>query len=222
MDIKKAWFLTSFFVVKDEKFIYFRCLVLYMEDTQLRSLLRKRKNKKAFSETIKYLTKDELKRLFDVVDNVRDKAIIHVLYSSGGRVGELSKAFVDDFDLTSCFWYIPASNTKTKKERKPRINTRAISDLKAYLKAYGISKGKVFPLSVRAMQFIIKKYAVRAGLGWVHPHTLRHTHIIHALQAGVSINAVQKQVGHIDLRTTQIYSSLSVSDVGKAYEGVDV
>lgn len=193
-----------------------------MKDQELRALFQKRKNKKAFSETIKYLTRDELKRLFDQVDDIRNRAILRLLYSSGCRVGELVKAFVDDFDFESGFWYIPAANTKTKKERKPRIGKQAVNDLKAYLKAYGIVKGRVFPISVRNVQFVIKKYAIKAGLDWAHPHTLRHTHIVHALQSGVNMNAVQKQVGHVDLRTTQIYSSLSVADVSKAYEGVDI
>ena len=50
------------------------------------------------------------------------------------------------------------------------------------------------------------------------PHTLRHTHIVHALLDRIPITAVQKQVGHKKLTTTQIYSNLAPEQVREAYE----
>ncbi|GAI13303.1 unnamed protein product, partial [marine sediment metagenome] len=54
----------------------------------------------------------------------------------------------------------------------------------------------------------------------VSPHTLRHTHIVHALLDKVPITAVQKQVGHKRLTTTQIYSDLAPEQVKEAYDKV--
>ncbi|MBA7494491.1 Tyrosine recombinase XerC [subsurface metagenome] len=63
----------------------------------------------------------------------------------------------------------------------------------------------------------MKKYAERANLE-VSPHTLRHTHIVHALLDRIPITAIQKQVGHKRLATTQIYSNLAPEQVREAYE----
>ena len=53
---------------------------------------------------------------------------------------------------------------------------------------------------------------------YISPHTLRHTHIVHALLDRIPIAAVQKQVGHKRLATTQIYSNLAPEQVREAYE----
>lgn len=189
-----------------------------MEDQQVRTLLQKRiKKHRPFSDTIKYLSKEEIKRLISCIDNVRDKTLIKFLYSTGMRIGETSLLQFDDIDFKDLKILIPSQNTKTKRSRQPRISEEVSNDLKAYLKELQITKGLVFPITIRRIQMIIKKYGIKAGLNWIHPHTLRHTHIVHSLMSGVPMSAVQKQVGHIDLRTTQIYSNLSVADVKEAY-----
>ena len=63
---------------------------------------------------------------------------------------------------------------------------------------------------------LLKRYAKQANLD-VSPHTLRHTHIIHALLDRIPITAVQK-VGHKKLTTTQIYCNLAPEQVREAYE----
>ncbi|MCK4244730.1 MAG: tyrosine-type recombinase/integrase, partial [Candidatus Omnitrophica bacterium] len=68
------------------------------------------------------------------------------------------------------------------------------------------------------IQQLMKKYAKIANLE-ASPHTLRHTHIVHALLDRIPITAVQKQVGHKKLTTTQIYSNLAPEQVREAYEG---
>ena len=192
-----------------------------MKAQQIQKLTKKHLTKKAFTDTIKYISKDEIKRLINSIDNARDKIIIKMLYSSGCRVGELVKACVDDIDFNECVWHIHAQNTKSKRSRSPRLYGGVVNDLKAYLKVSNISKGLLFPIGIRSIQRIVKKYGDKVGIKCLHPHSLRHTHIVHSLMDGVAMSAVQKQVGHVDLRTTQIYSNLAVSDVKKAYEKVE-
>ncbi|MEK6885327.1 MAG: site-specific integrase [Nanoarchaeota archaeon] len=195
-----------------------------MNKEQLRVYVQKRTRRKLrFSETIKYLSKEQIKRLIDSIDNIRDKVLIKFLYSTGMRVGETVLMQVDDIRFIDNEIDIPAQNTKSKKKRTPRISIEIGNDLKAYLKEFQITKGRVFPISIRNVQYIVKKYGKKVDLNWIHPHTLRHTHIVHSLMKGVTMSAVQKQVGHVDLNTTQIYSQLSTSDVKEAYNkaGVD-
>ena len=171
---------------------------------------------------IKYLKKEEWLRLLESVDNYRDKLIVKLLYSTGMRVGELVKLKVADIDFHERFIHIPAENTKTNTARTVIVPKEVLSDVSAYLKIARNSpkiNGKpFFSLTVRRMQQVVKKHAQRANLE-ASPHTLRHTHIVHALLDRIPITAVQKQVGHKKLTTTQIYSNLAPEQVREAYEG---
>ena len=165
---------------------------------------------------IKYLKKDQWHSLIESIDNYRDKLIVKLLYSTGMRVGELAKLKVEDIDFQERFIHIPAENTKTNTARTVIVQKEVLSDISAYLKAARIKQGRLLTLTVRRMQQLIKKYAQRANLE-VSPHTLRHTHIVHALLDRIPITAVQKQVGHKKLTTTQIYSNLAPEQVREAY-----
>jgi len=171
---------------------------------------------------IKYLKKEEWLRLIESVDNYRDKLIVKLLYSTGMRVGELAKLKVEDIDFQERFIHIPAENTKTNTARTVVVSKEVLSDVSAYLKIATISpvtnKHPLFNLTVRRIQQLLKKYAKQANIE-ASPHTLRHTHIVHALLDRIPITAVQKQVGHKKLTTTQIYSNLAPEQVREAYEG---
>ena len=192
---------------------------------------------KTFRDSIKYLKKEEWQALKESIDNVRDKIIINLLYSSGVRVGELCLMKIEEVDFSNGFIRIPKENTKTKQSRTVRIGKEILSDLKVLLRLEKRKKGYLFrsrqgkQLTTRRIEQIIHEYAERAGIqrvcGYdkrnhplhvVSPHTLRHTHIVHALLDKVPITAVQKQVGHKRLTTTQIYSDLAPEQVKEAYD----
>lgn len=194
---------------------------------------------KTFRDSIKYLKKEEWQALKESIDNFRDKIIINLLYSSGVRVAELCLMKIEEVDFSNGFIRIPKENTKTKQSRTVRIGKEILSDLKAFLRLEKRKKGYLFrsrqgkKLTTRRIEQIIHKYAKRAGIQKVYaydkrnhplyavsPHTLRHTHIVHALLDKVPITAVQKQVGHKRLTTTQIYSDLAPEQVKEAYDKV--
>jgi len=166
---------------------------------------------------IKYLKKEEWLRLLESVDNYRDKLIVKLLYSTGMRVGELAKLKVEDIDFQERFIHIPVENTKTNTARTVIVPKEVLSDMSAYLKIARIRSGRLFNLTVRRIQQLMKRYAQRVNLE-ASPHTLRHTHVVHALLNRIPITAVQKQVGHKRLATTQIYSNLAPEQVREAYE----
>ena len=194
-------------------------------------------SQKNFQDSIKYLKKEEWQALKESIDNFRDKVIINLLYSSGIRVAELCLMKIEEVDFANGFIRIPKENTKTKQSRTVRIGKEILSDLKAFLRLEKRKKGYLFrsrqekKLTTRRIEQIIHKYAGRAGIQKVYaydkrnrplytvsPHTLRHTHIVHALLDKVPITAVQKQVGHKRLTTTQIYSDLAPEQVKEAYD----
>jgi len=175
-----------------------------------------KKQKRNYRE-IKYLTREEWQKLKGSVDNFRDKVLIELLYETGMRVGELSKLNIEDIDFESGFVRISAHNAKTKIGRTVYVPEEILNNIKGYLKFIKKKSGSLFPLSVRRIQQLLEKYSKKAGVK-TRPHTLRHTHIVHALLDKVPLSAVQKQVGHRNLATTQIYSELAPEQVKEAYE----
>jgi len=190
-----------------------------------------------FKDTIKYLKKEEYRKLKEVIDNYRDKIIISFLYSSGCRVSEICKMKIEDIDFEEGYIRIPALNTKTNDCRVIRIGREVLNDIKAYLKIEKRKLGHLFAskksdtITDRRIRQMVYNYAQKAGIQKIYghdkdgrplytvtPHTLRHTHIVHALMNKVPITAVQKQVGHKNLSTTQIYCDLAPEQVKEAYD----
>lgn len=130
------------------------------------------------------------------------------------RVGEFTKLRVEDIDFEERFITIPAESTKTKEARTIFVPREVLNDIRAYLKLEKKKKGKIFELATRRVQQLLKKYSEIAGVE-ATPHTLRHSHIVHSLLDRVPITAVQKQVGHRQLTTTQIYATLHLSRSGR-------
>jgi len=179
-----------------------------------------KKQKRNFTDIIKYLKKEEWNKLRGSIDNYRDKLIIGMLHATGMRIGELTKLKIEDIDFEERFITIPAKNTKTKTGRTVWISQEVLSEIKAYLKLTKKKKGRLFDLTPRRVQQLLKKYSEKAGVE-ATPHTLRHNHIVHALLNKVPITAIQKQVGHKRLTTTQIYSDFAPEQVREAYEGIE-
>jgi len=191
---------------------------------------------KQFKDNIKYLKKEEYRKLKEVIDNYRDKIIISFLYSSGCRVSEICKMKIEDIDFEEGYIRIPAINTKTNDCRVIRIGLEVLNDIKGYLKIERRKKGPLFAskkgmgITDRRIRQIVYYYAEKAGIQEIYahdvdgnplysvtPHTLRHTHVVHALMNKIPITAVQKQVGHKNLSTTQIYCDLAPEQVKDAY-----
>lgn len=176
-----------------------------------------KQQKRNFRNTIKYLNKEEWDTFRACIDNYRDKLMVFVLYSTGMRVGEFTKLKIEDIDFEERFLSIPAENTKTGIPRTVWISPETLSEITAYIKLTKKKSGRLFDLTPRRIQQLLKQYSKISGVK-VTPHTLRHTHIVHSLLKRVPITAVQKQVGHKRLTTTQIYSDFAPEQVREAYE----
>gem|GEM_PF-855299 len=174
------------------------------------------KQQRCNKREIKYLKKEEWEKLRDSIDSFRDMVLIELLYESGCRVGELAKMDIQDIDFEAGFIYIPAENTKTKTARTVYLSEGILSKVKAYLRETRRRKGLLFKLTKRRIQQIIETHSQRSGVK-CSAHTLRHSHIVHALLDKITVTAVQKQVGHKRLSTTAIYSDLAPEQVKEAY-----
>jgi integrase/recombinase XerD len=147
---------------------------------------------------------------------LRDKALLELLYASGLRAAEAATITVDRLHPTLRVVRVLGKGNKERVVPVGGVALRAIAD---YLererpglaeadpaeKTLFISRAGR-PLDRITIWRIVKKYAKRAGLPPVHPHTLRHSFATHLLAGGADLRAVQEMLGHSNIRTTQIYT----------------
>ena len=157
--------------------------------------------------------------------NQRDRAITEVLYATGLRLSELTALNISDLDLST--GYLLVRKGKGGKDRQSILSRDAMSVVSKYLKerrknpdhenALWINhRGK--RLSGRWIGKMLKKAAENAGLEVsANPHAWRHGVAIALLRNGASIRAVQVFLGHSRLKTTQIYTQLSIRDLQEVH-----
>ena len=182
-----------------------------------------------FNYLPKFLTEDEINRLFAAPDvateeGIRDRAILELMYATGLRVSELVGLKHNDVDLLAG---LVVCHGKGNKERRVPLGKSAIHWLQQYaaVKAgYGKSSSpNVFlhrgkPFTRQLAWSMIKRHAEKAGIKNVSPHTLRHSFATHLLQHGADSRSVQALLGHSDISTTQIYTHMTDVHLRSAYD----
>ena len=182
-----------------------------------------------FSYLPKFLTEDEINRLFAAPDisteeGIRDRAVLEIMYATGLRVSELVNLKQTDVDLLAG---LVRCHGKGNKERRVPLGKSAIHWLQQYaaVKAgYGKqSSPNVFlyrgrPFTRQIAWSMIKRHAERVGIKNVSPHTLRHSFATHLLQHGADSRSVQALLGHSDISTTQIYTHITDMHLRSAYD----
>ena len=166
----------------------------------------------------------EIEAILTAVDTstplgIRDRAMLEIAYGAGLRVSELitlslSSLFFDDGYLRcmgkgSKERVVPIGGaaidwtTRYRRDVRPELAARAPATDVIFLNARGR------PLSRMGFWKILQKHVVRAGVrDRVKPHTLRHSFATHMLEGGADLRVVQEMLGHSDISTTQIYTSV--------------
>lgn len=193
--------------------------------------------------SVEFLDGDDLERLLQAplksnnkkIIQIRDKAILETLFSTGLRVSELISLKRNSINLKKDEF------TVRGKGDKPRIvflsnhakywigeYLKARDDVEPYLfvahdRASKAREEEVKPLSPRSVQRLVEKYASAAGITKkVTPHTMRHSYATDLLQGGADIRSVQSMLGHSSITTTQIYTHITnqqLRDIHKAFHG---
>jgi integrase/recombinase XerC len=155
---------------------------------------------------------------------LRDRAILELLYSSGLRVSELVGLNPNRVNLDLGIVRVMG---KGRKERIVPVGAKAIEALKSYLETRGIleegsplfvnlRKGR---LTDRSVARLVKKYGRQSGIfRKISPHSLRHTFATHLLDAGADLREIQEMLGHVSLSTTQRYTHLTVGKLMEVYD----
>lgn len=150
---------------------------------------------------------------------LRDKAMMEILYGCGLRVSELTELRVDQVNLRQGVVRVTG---KGNKERLVPLGEEAVDWLVQYMKEgrsellKGRSSDALFPgnrpvaMTRQTFWYRIRHYAMRAGINkHLSPHTLRHAFATHLLNHGADLRVVQMLLGHSDLSTTQIYTHVA-------------
>lgn len=177
------------------------------------------------------LSEEETFRMLDKVDgtdprDLRDRAMLEVMYGCGLRVSELCAMKTEDIIADGELLRIIG---KGSKERIVPIGRAAGRALVAYLASArdvftkgDLSVGHVFvtrlkkPFTRQAVFKLIRERALAAGIApeRISPHVLRHCFASHMLQHGADIRAIQELLGHADIGTTQIYTHVDATRFG--------
>ncbi|WGE90244.1 tyrosine recombinase XerC [Actinobacillus arthritidis] len=157
--------------------------------------------------------------------DLRDLAMMELMYSSGLRLSELQGLDLGDMDLAGREVRLLG---KGNKERIVPIGSKALEALNRWLAVRGQFKPQnnaVFlnkrggRLSHRSIQLVMQKWGEKQGLeSHLHPHKLRHSFATHMLEASGDLRAVQELLGHSNLSTTQIYTHLDFQHLAKIYD----
>ncbi len=158
---------------------------------------------------------------------IRDRAILELLYASGLRVSELCGARLENLDLEQGFIRVIG---KGNKQRLVPVGSGARKALARYLEAgrpelVGKKTGGEIFLSVNGRKLtnqriwqLLVALGKRAGLDKaIHPHMLRHSFATHLLQGGADLRIIQELLGHADISTTQIYTHVDTRGLQKAH-----
>jgi len=179
-----------------------------------------------------FLTQPQIDTLIATADGdkpneLRDRAVLELLYAAGLRVSEIAGLDVRSVDLDQRTVIVFG---KGSKERQVMIGAPAVRAIERYLRdarpqlATGAQAALFLNrdggrMSQRAVQIMVRRYAMAAGIDRsVHPHLLRHTFATHMLEGGAELRVVQTLLGHANVNTTQIYTHVTEALKRKAIE----
>jgi site-specific recombinase XerD len=185
-----------------------------------------------------FMSINEISRMFDNFKpssdlEIRDRAILEVIYSTGARVSEVENLKIKDIDTAGREAVVTG---KGRKQRFVYLNRSAVFWVEKYLEVrnrlvYSNAKEKYrltdylflnksgSRLSSRSIRNIVKKYARSSATGKnITPHSIRHSFATHLLQEGAGIREIQELLGHENISTTQIYSHLNIKKLKEDYK----
>jgi integrase/recombinase XerD len=159
-----------------------------------------------------YLTKEEVRALFNATNNLKHRLLLKMMYGSGLRVSECVGLKIGDIDLNE--GRILVRSGKGNKDRRIRLANDIRNEFKNYLPTLKsqnfLFEGRDGHITVKLAQKVIKEAAVKAGIKKrVYCHILRSSYATHLHQSGVDSRTIQALLGHADLATTQMYTNVT-------------
>ena len=164
----------------------------------------------------KVFSKQEILSIIEHTNNIKHRCIVSLLYSAGLRRSELLNLKLSDIDSKRMLIFI--SNAKNNKDRYSLLSKNVLKDLKIYYlqwrpKEYLFEGLLGQKYSAESVSKIVKNASIKAGIARkVTPHMLRHSFATHLLENGTDIRSIQTLLGHGNIKTTEIYTQVAVSN----------
>lgn len=177
------------------------------------------------SKLPKALNTYEVKRIFDVTENLKHNTMLKLCYGMGLRLSEILNLKISNIDSKNMRVHIERG--KGKKDRYANLPESILEQLRAYYLEY---KPKVYlfegkhgdQYSPRTIQEVFKKALEKARITKkVGIHSLRHSFATHLLESGTDIRFIQELLGHNDIKTTFVYTHVSDKSIRKITSPLD-
>ena len=159
----------------------------------------------------------------DTPKELRDRAMLELLYATGIRVSELISLTIKDVDMKTgvlnCKKRVIPFGTKARRALNKYLESgrdAMLSDYESELLFVNCSGSS---MSRQGFWKLIKGYARKAGIdAEITPHTLRHSFAAHLVENGADLRSVQEMLGHSDISTTQIYAEMKGNHLREVYK----
>jgi integrase/recombinase XerC/integrase/recombinase XerD len=166
-------------------------------------------------QEVKYLKHNQVLRLLDSIEDLRDKLIVRTIYASGVRVSELCNMNIEDIDFDE---HTIRIRGKGDKMRTVFVDDDTLADLLKFIGNRIV--GPVFVgqqgknISSRAIQHIFKNYAPPG----ITPHKIRHSYASELYKRSKNLRVVQENLGHTSIKTTEIYLHTDIDERRQVYQ----
>ncbi len=187
-----------------------------------------------------YLSPEQVEKLISAAANLRDALLVRIPWRTGVRVSELIGIRIQDIDFENRAIVIKVQKMLRKdgkvqeRRRVVPVDQGTLNMINEYLewrKHFPYRGDLLFPITRQRVDQIFWKLGRRAGLTEIgdpevskhrklHPHVLRHSFAIHCIKRDMSIERLQKILGHQSPTTTSVYLQYSVADLHEDYDKV--
>jgi len=187
-----------------------------------------------------YLEPEVIELLIEAATNLRDRLLVRTPWRTGVRVSELIGIRIQDIDFENRAILIKVQKMRKRdgkavdRRRLVPVDKGTLDMVKEYLewrKQFPYKGDLLFPISRQRVDQLFWKLGRKAGISEIgdpavskhrklHPHVLRHSFAIHCVKRGMSIERLQKILGHQSPTTTSVYLQYSVADLHEDYDRV--
>jgi len=187
-----------------------------------------------------YLEPEQIEQLIVAAPNPRDALLVRLLWRTGIRVSELIGIRIQDIDFGNRAIVIKVQKMRKRdgkaveRRRVVPVDEGSLVMVREYLEwrqSFPYKGDLLFPISRQRVNQLFWRLGRRAGITMVgdptisqhtklHPHVLRHSFAIHCIKRGMSVERLQKILGHQSPVTTSVYLQFSLGDLREDYDRV--
>ena len=197
-----------------------------LNDVATHIVVRKYQNKKPI-----YASKNEINKIIDIFDDsdigIYNNALIEIIYSLGLRVSECCDLTINQVNLEDLIVKVIGKGNKERLVPLPLNSSKVIKEYYYNIRPKWIknSNNNYFFINrlgnrcnPKYIQRLLKEILIESNINkHITPHKLRHSYATHLLQGKADLRVIQELLGHSDIKTTQIYTSLENEQIKNSY-----